>query len=281
MIWIIGDAMEDKEIHFTKTQTDPHSATVPVLRCCPPEKRYPGGAALVEAQVRALTEDCNVDTVFAVPSVKIRHYVDGEYFARVDYDVSPGRDSVLIDELVAQMRAMARRTPPRVIVISDYGKGVVCQPIWDEVVDIAASCRAKVIVDPAPGKLGNPDAYGGAWGLIPSERELPRSWQDPLTRLCVKRGVNGCTVRRSAVSPWIPLASHCESQYVVNEIGAGDVFVAGVAVALDEGRGWLEACRFGNYLAGLRCRLPRGEVVTPAMLRRFSRETIQQDNTPR
>ncbi len=150
------------------------------------------------------------------------------------------------------------------VVISDYGKGVCSADMCREVIDIAARCGKRVIVDP---KGVDWDKYHGAGIITPNTKELSAVYGEEvknidavvhtaaravierydLEALLVTRSEKGMSYvdRDGAVD--IPT----EAREVYDVSGAGDTVVATLAAALSAGFPMEKAITLSNKAAGI------------------------------
>lgn len=125
-----------------------------------------------------------------------------------------------------------------VVVISDYLKGLVCPETEETIRKIIKNSKVCVV----DSKRTDSSLWRGATALVPNADEAARiySTTDPL-EIVKMAGVEACYVTRSSesilfsdgkVSSEIALEKHIENPYVT---GAGDMFAAGIALALGNG----------------------------------------------
>lgn len=153
-----------------------------------------------------------------------------------------------------------------VLVISDYGKGVVTRELMQGVRDICvqAAKRPKLLIDP---KTPNFAVYGDAFILTPNAKEtseaagMPTSSKEEILaagetifqklrceHLLTTLGDRGMALFLSEKIVWhIPTAA----QKVFDVTGAGDTVMAVLAVSLASGAPLLESCVLANYAAGV------------------------------
>ena len=197
-ILVIGDVMLDAYWLGSVTRISPE-APVPVLAV--KKKTYvPGGAANValncskmSAEVQlagivgadtAATQLCealckssnNID--FSAiqddsrpTTLKTRIVSGGQQIVRIDEEVSAALSSEIEDKtLVACLKSLAKH--PDVIVISDYGKGVVTHRLCSEIIKKAKNLNIPVLVDP---KGSDYRKYTGATVISPNKSELAQA----------------------------------------------------------------------------------------------------------
>ena len=152
-----------------------------------------------------------------------------------------------------------------VLIISDYGKGVVSQELMDGVLRLRSESHSKpkILVDP---KTPNFPLYHDVYILTPNTKEtsegagLPARTQDEILaagksifrklncdHLLTTLGANGMALFLSPDTVWhIPTAA----QKVYDVTGAGDTVMATLALCQATGLDLLDSCVLANYAAG-------------------------------
>ncbi len=294
--------MLDRFVEGAVTRVSPE-APVPVLRATGAEDR-PGGAANVAAGLCALGVPARlvgrvgrdaegrilrrlvaalprvraalVPSAVAPTTLKTRFMATWRQVLRVDReDVAPARGS---DEaaLLRAVRALARDV--NVIVVQDYGKGLVTRRVLAAVREAARRACVPVLVDPAPGR---PIAeYGGGFLLLPNRTEAARALgeaalADPagavrrlaaagrFRHVALKLGKDGICLggARERARRYRSAA-----QEVFDVTGAGDTTLAVVAAALAAGAGVDDAVALGALGGAIAVGKPGTAVVTRAEL---------------
>ena len=151
-----------------------------------------------------------------------------------------------------------------IVILSDYAKGVLCDPVLHGALQRAAAQGCRVIADPK-----RPDfaAYRGATVITPNENEVrvatnieaehdaeaDRAGRAALAAtdaeaVLVTRSAKGLTlVRREAPALHLPT----RAREVADVSGAGDTLVATLATALASGASLPEAATLANLSAGI------------------------------
>jgi rfaE bifunctional protein kinase chain/domain len=150
------------------------------------------------------------------------------------------------------------------ILISDYGKGVATQRLCRDLMDLARGLNKPVIVDP---KGRDYTKYVGATVLTPNVAEVHLAAEPlsistgdlagdvsklhsllPGTSLLVTRGSEGVSLfRHQELELHIP----ARQRSVFDVTGAGDTFVATLALSLAAGESVEEAATLANIAAGI------------------------------
>lgn len=276
--------MLDKYVYGSSTRQSPENPAAPVVKVFDTQKTV-GGAGNVAINIAALgeqvnlfgsyatlgdlseavcnaTESWNNLTVFNSPSsskdiVKTRIYSNNAYIARVDedYEVACSNDnlySMLNDNLTANSIA----------ILSDYGKGTVKTP--QSLIERLTALNCKILVDPK----GDLEKYRGATVLKPNLKEfcdwlgfyevtdvnslnaglLEHSRKKlEVEYLIITVGAQGCiVVNEQTVSMYKPI-----DVKPVDVTGAGDTFIAALAVALHKENSMHKAVTFANKVASI------------------------------
>jgi D-beta-D-heptose 7-phosphate kinase/D-beta-D-heptose 1-phosphate adenosyltransferase len=294
-ILVLGDVMLDQFIWGSVARISPE-APVPVVDF-ERESFMPGGAANVARNLTAL----NVPTeLFGVighddaasrlkellagqkigctglvtnparhTSVKTRIVAHKQQVVRIDRETRDGLDAKLTARLLAQLKSKLQRADA--VIVGDYGKGVVTQPLLNE---IKSLCRARGIwlsLDPKPVHLLN---LSGLSLITPNRKEtfelanLPDETrhENPLADknltlaaerllhelrpavLLVTLGESGMLLCQRGQKPFHILTV---AQEVFDVSGAGDTVIATFTLAVAAGASPLEAAILSNHAAGI------------------------------
>ena len=233
MIVVIGDRIDDVYLHYRATRSS-HGQQVVVRDRT---ETMSGGAAATAEMCRAL----GVETVFVssdVVSVKVRHVVDGNVVFREDSDHYTDSQQAL--KVVREADPVAT-----VVILSDYGKGMITR----EVIETVARWDVMMLVDPYPGVP--PDRYRGVSLCCPNwDAYLAGEKQWSTVRpLCVKMDSRGALLwhgDQATLMPPVPVK-------MVDSCGAGDQWIAALAVSLHGGATLLRAIRWANRAAAIKC----------------------------
>ncbi len=316
-ILVLGDVMLDQFIWGNVSRISPE-APVPVVEF-ERESFMPGGAANVARNLTAfhaateLLGVCGNDAAGQqLHTLLTEHHVDCRGLLPV-----PGRMTTKKTRIIAQRQQVARvdretrtdtdrATQKRLLkvldhrlakaealIIGDYGKGVVTQPLLDE---IKQRCRARGIwlsLDPKPVHHLN---LTGLSLITPNRKEAfelagvadGRRGADPLQDtalravaekiltglrpavLLITLGDQGMLLCQRGRQPFhIPTAA----REVFEVSGAGDTVIASFTLAIVAGASPLEAAIFSNHAAGVVVGKVGTATVTPAeLLASFERE---------
>ncbi|MGA2854508.1 MAG: D-glycero-beta-D-manno-heptose-7-phosphate kinase [Verrucomicrobiota bacterium] len=294
-VLVLGDVMLDQFIWGSVARISPE-APVPVLDF-ERESFMPGGAANVARNLTAL----NVPTelfgaighdhaasqlkellaeqkigcagLVANParhtSVKTRIVAHKQQVVRIDRETRDGLDAKLAGRLLAQLKSKLSRADA--VIVGDYGKGVVTQPLLNEIKSLCRSRGIWLSLDPKPV---HPLNLSGLSLVTPNRKEtfelasLPDETrhENPLADknlmlaaerllnelrpavLLVTLGESGMLLCQRGQKPFhIPTVA----QEVFDVSGAGDTVIATFTLAVAAGASPLEAAILSNHAAGI------------------------------
>jgi rfaE bifunctional protein kinase chain/domain len=204
----------------------------------------PAAATIVKTRVIARTQQlCRIDREAA------RHCYALDAAAEVD---------LLLDEALAGVDA---------VIVSDYAKGVVTQPLLDRLLVLAAARGVFVAVDPKPARhlhfrgvglitpnrhealelAGLPEpGHGEAYPLAEICRRIHESFGPQL--LVITLGADGMALSRNGNVEHV-LATAAREVFDVS--GAGDTVIATLSAALASGASAVAAATLANRAAGV------------------------------
>jgi D-beta-D-heptose 7-phosphate kinase / D-beta-D-heptose 1-phosphate adenosyltransferase len=284
----VGDVMLDHYVSGHVERISPE-APVPVLRIDEEERRL-GGAGNVLRNLHALgAETCFISVAGSDPAgrevsrmvaalgaseahvlferqrlttVKTRYIAESQQLLRTDRERVAALPALLRQDLLKLVReALAHH---RVVILSDYAKGVLADGVAGEIIAAARAAGATVIVDP---KGTDYRVYRGASVLKPNRRELSaaigRTVQSDnevveaaralmaaadFAAMLVTKGKDGMMlIERSGDVASLP----AEAREVFDVSGAGDTVVAVLGAALAAGVPLVDAARLANTAAGI------------------------------
>src|SRR5262245_48249061 len=150
------------------------------------------------------------------------------------------------------------------VVLSDYAKGVLTQPVIRTVIERARKLKKPVVVDPKGIDFG---IYRGATVIKPNRKELSEATRMPagtdaeiakaagvLAEMCGSEAVLVSLSEAGAtlvVRGKPPIHVPAYPVKVVDTSGAGDTVVAALALFLAQGAGYEEAMRAANAAAAI------------------------------
>lgn len=286
-VLVVGDAMMDRYVYGEVDRISPE-APVPVLRAGR-ETAVLGGAGNVvrnlaalgasvrfvaavgddpagEELQRLLATEPNVAADLAVEhgrttTLKIRYVAGGQQLLRADRETSAPPAPPAADRLA--QAAVAGVAACDVVMLSDYGKGVLTPVLLRTILDAAQAAGRPVVVDP---KGGDFHRYRGATLVTPNRRELGEASNMPVEgdeaivaaaratlaasgigALLVTRSQEGATLVTADTVHHLP----AEARDVWDVSGAGDTVAAVAAMVLGAGHRLVTAARLANAAAGI------------------------------
>lgn len=301
-VLIVGDLILDRYVWGTVERISPE-APIPVLAARSTETRL-GGAGNVAANLRAMeaevevlgvagrdergdvlaglfdaigVEHAGVLRVAERPTTeKTRMLGAGTQMLRVDWETA----RALSD---ADAKALVRGLEPRVaragaVVLSDYGKGVLCAPVLRAVIDAARAAGVPVLVDPKGTDYAR---YRGATLLTPNRKEAEEALNRKLPELAdMPRAVRDLVATAGVQAAVITLGpdgmyylfgaeeGHVSTvaRAVFDVTGAGDTVIAHLALGLAAGLEFEACVHLANHAAGIVVGKPGAASVTRAEL---------------
>ncbi|EME71535.1 ADP-heptose synthase [Paramagnetospirillum caucaseum] len=288
MVLCIGDAMLDRFVYGSVERISPE-APIPVL-CIERETAMLGGAGNVVRNLvavgaapafvsvvgddtagrevtRLVGEHGEIDPCIVVEpgrqtTIKTRFFASHQQLLRADRESRSPVGDAIRDQLLIRVERLLPKAG--VVVLSDYGKGVLAEPIAAELIRRAKAAGKQVIIDP---KGTDYTIYAGATLVTPNRKELHEATgmavdsdeqvvaaARQLIEACgfeavlVTRSQDGMTlVRADGQINHLP----AEAREVFDVSGAGDTVVATLAAALASGASLPEAAHLANVAAGI------------------------------
>ena len=286
-VLVVGDVMLD-HFHYGTVERISPEAPIPVLKV-EREETMLGGAGNVVRNLVALGAKARFVTVIGKDpagkevarqirreGVKESPIIDGDrrtstktrYMASVQQVLRADKetDGPLKAKIEARVikAANAAMRGAKVVVLSDYGKGVLAGKTAARIIKNAKKAKKPVIVDPKGTDFG---CYRGADLITPNLAELSAATGmaaetdgdvvKAARQLIKKHRFGAVLVTRSTdgmtIVPAKGRATHlaAEAQEVFDVSGAGDTAAAAVAAALGSGAGLKEAATLANVAAGI------------------------------
>jgi len=294
-VLVVGDAMLDHFVWGGVTRISPE-APVPVVDF-ERESFMPGGAANVARNLTALRVPTELFGVVGRDaaagqlkrllnqyhigcgglmgqarrntSVKTRIVAQQQQVVRIDRETRDGLTGRLTERLVAAVQALIRRSAA--VIVGDYGKGVVTQPLLEEIKRLCRRYGVWLSFDPKP--VHRLDLSGLSL-ITPNRKEafelagLPDETRNssPLADanlmrvadrllhvlrpavLLITLGELGMLLCRHGHKPFhIPTVA----QEVFDVSGAGDTVIATFTLAIAAGASPVEAAMLSNHAAGI------------------------------
>lgn len=310
---IIGDVMLDAYLEGTVSRISPE-APVPVVRLRD-ERHVPGGAANVAANVAALGGKSrlvgvvgrdsegeklrklleavgHVDTDKLVTTksrptiVKTRVIGERQQIVRIDREVRHGFTPRMVRALIQE--GLAAIDWADVVILSDYGKGVLSTEVLRTLIDAARQAGKRTIVDPKRSDL---TAYAGADFITPNRAELTAATGMPCETDNEAEAAAECVIAATGSAVILtrsaqgmsyfslghpPLHLPTFARAVFDVSGAGDTVVATLALGIAADLPVSEAMRLANHAAGIVV----GKLGTALVSAAELRVAISQDSHP-
>jgi D-glycero-beta-D-manno-heptose-7-phosphate kinase len=294
-VLVLGDVMLDQFIWGGVSRISPE-APVPVVEF-EHESFMPGGAAnvarnltalnvptellgamgrdIAATQLKKLLQEQNIgcrgllSTAARSTSVKTRIVAQKQQIVRVDRETRDGLDARFTGRLLAEFKAELSQAAA--VIIGDYGKGVVTQPLLNEIKTLCRDSGTWLSLDPKPVHHLN---LSGLSLITPNRKEafeladLPDETRnaDPLVDknlmlvaehllnelrpavLLITLGELGMLLCQRGQNPFhIPTVA----QEVFDVSGAGDTVIATFTLAIAAGASPIEAAILSNHAAGI------------------------------
>ncbi len=303
---VLGDVMLDEYLFGEVSRISPE-APVPVVRVAR-ERAVLGGAANVAANLKSLgaepvligtlQKDAAGDRLLGLlgrmgisisglvldPSrptiIKTRVIGQQQQMLRIDRE-EPGPPEAAV--LLGLKDRLARAVEEcSALIVSDYAKGVVCEPVMESVRDLCDARSLPWIVDPKPEHRA---LYRGATLMTPNTKEASELAHRPaksdaeaaeagraivadleLKGLLVTRSERGMALFAPDGDHAAPWLIPTEAREVFDVSGAGDTVIAAFSAAVGAGADWREAAMLANAAAGLVVAKMGTATVTPEEL---------------
>jgi bifunctional ADP-heptose synthase (sugar kinase/adenylyltransferase) len=260
MIVVVGDLILDTYAYYETVKQSPEGSH-PIVKFLRKENHI-GGAGGVNLMVGAMGVECQYVQVTIPTSIKNRIIVDDRVTMRIDQDVV----QPIPRDIAAKVIHTIIQYNPSTLIVADYGKGVLTDELWYMIRQLAPGVR--IIVDPYPTR---PLTFYEGKGIIlcPNRRDLGFPQQviasDVLEKLsilrtrfehiCLKLDHQGMMITTKKVNGSPDYLHIPPKEVTVRDVcGAGDMVSASLAVMLDRGESWEEACIFANAMAAEKCR---------------------------
>jgi D-beta-D-heptose 7-phosphate kinase/D-beta-D-heptose 1-phosphate adenosyltransferase len=285
---VLGDVMLDRFVYGSVERTSPE-APVPVM-ALERTSNMPGGAANVARNVLALgahvvlvgvvgADDAagelrshfageaalqaHLITDASRPTTtKTRYVADRQQILRTDVELSTPLAEAVAEAMLVQFRAALAEAD--IVILSDYGKGVLSDRVTAAAISAATSAGKRVLIDPKSRSFSK---YRGATILTPNKHELQSASKHDCStdeqvvaaaREILAQGVCSIVVATRGRQGMSIVQSDGTAQHirtVASEVydvtGAGDTAVAAMAVALASGADIGQAARLANVAAGI------------------------------
>ncbi len=227
-----------------------------------------GADATGHALTRLTGEEVGVEPYLITQSARVstektRYIAASQQLLRSDRETIQAVDAATEQRIVQ----LAEEELPRVqvLVLSDYGKGVITRSLVSRLMVVAARVGVPVLVDPKQRDFGY---YAGASVVSPNAKEFleaagldARATEAQITeaaaRLCAQHRLGHLLITRGKAGMLLCSASgevartSATARDVYDVSGAGDTALAACALALASGASAPEAMVLANHAAGI------------------------------
>jgi len=212
-------------------------------------------------------------------TLKTRFVADGQQLLRADLEINQAISADMEEQTLQRVKGAIEGC--RVIILSDYAKGVLTDRVVAEIIKLATASGRKILIDP---KGRDFTRYRGAYMLTPNRRELADATGLPVRTIdevekaarqlieahkiqsvLAKLGSDGISLVQKDEKPQHFRASARE---VFDVSGAGDTVVAAMALALAGGLAPDDAAALANVAGAVVVGKIGTAVCTPQELAR-------------
>lgn len=195
-------------------------------------------------------------------TIKTRFFASHQQLLRADRESRTALTDTIRDQLLSRADKLLDKAG--VMVLSDYGKGVLAAPVTAELIRRAKAKGKKIVVDP---KGSDYTIYAGATIVTPNRKELFEATAMPVdsdeavvaaARMLIDTcGLEAVLVTRSQDGMTLVTVDGqihhlpAEAREVFDVSGAGDTVVATLAAAIASGASLLEGALLANVAAGI------------------------------
>ncbi len=195
-------------------------------------------------------------------TIKTRFFASHQQLLRADRESRTALTDTIRDQLLSRADKLLDKAG--VMVLSDYGKGVLAAPVTAELIRRAKAKGKKIVVDP---KGSDYTIYAGATIVTPNRKELFEATTMPVdsdeavvaaARMLIDTcGLEAVLVTRSQDGMTLVTVDGqvhhlpAEAREVFDVSGAGDTVVATLAAAIASGASLLEGALLANVAAGI------------------------------
>ncbi|MFT5079927.1 MAG: D-beta-D-heptose 7-phosphate kinase/D-beta-D-heptose 1-phosphate adenosyltransferase [Bacteroidia bacterium] len=287
-VLIVGDLILDRYISGNVNRISPE-APIPVLAANHEDLRL-GGAGNVCANLRAMEAQVEVLSVVGedkhgrrliqmlqeigvgtdgilreedrMTTEKTRLVSGVNQMLRVDWEETRALEEASFDELLRQLPGSIEGADA--VILSDYGKGLLCERVIRAVIAAAKERGVPVLVDPKGNDFSR---YRGATLVTPNRKEAEEAVGRPLTQLDdLPVAADELIAAAGLASIVITLGPEgifwrtkdgdenrtpTEAKKVFDVVGAGDTVIAHLALGLGDGLSLGQAVELANHAAGI------------------------------
>jgi D-beta-D-heptose 7-phosphate kinase/D-beta-D-heptose 1-phosphate adenosyltransferase len=216
--------------------------------------------------LKNLLFDINISTRFLyvqknrISSVKTRIVSSNQQIIRYDYESDEAIKSATQEKILNTLKKII--SDYKIILLSDYSKGVLTKNLTQSIIKIAKKNNVKVLIDP---KSSDYSKYKGAFLLTPNKKEASEATsieihnESSLIKAIKKLkseyllNISIITLSENGIAAYDDKLSIYPtiSQEVFDVTGAGDTVIASIGFALACGLNINSAIKFSNVAAGV------------------------------
>jgi len=210
---------------------------------------------LIDVESRSLIVEASRKT-----SKKSRIIATGQQVIRYDNESKNSIDSISVEKILSSLADII--SSYEIVVLSDYGKGVLTDELCQSIIKLANSYGIKVVVDPKGSDFSK---YRGAYLLTPNKKEavlatnIEIDSEERLKEVLIKLknevdlDVSLITLSEDGIATYDSELKRFPTvaKEVYDVTGAGDTVIASIAFAISAGKSIEESAAFANLAAGV------------------------------
>lgn len=198
-----------------------------------------------------------------ITTEKTRYVAGSQQLFRCDRETAEPISAALAEQITEICEQEISKH--NVIILSDYGKGLLTREVVSQIMTLARGADVKVIVDPKSRDFG---LYAGAWLLSPNQKELevaagfeplktPEAIEQAARRLMQQHSITNMLVTRGAKGMMLFMhdgSTHTidtRAREVFDVSGAGDTVISTLSVAVSSGCDLITSAELANTAAGI------------------------------
>lgn len=300
MAVVIGDIILDM-MHSCKSTRIAQEATIPIANI---ESSTPhlGGAGYVYANLKSLGCDAHIIPVIGAHfknsiqqthhnillelldgeniiydptrcvTVKDRYYVNNKIVFRCDDEMTHSISMAIQHQVLSDYLEYCSHNKIKVLVLSDYNKGVVTEELTAALIKVSRVMDIKVFIDPKKRNI-----YQNCFLIKPNQLEgeyicghniTSHNWEASVKEICqithskmclLTLGENGMALYDGNNSHYFPI----EAEANINIIGAGDIVLSSLVHYFIKTNYIYDAVKFSNYCGRLKVMCSDVKLISP------------------
>jgi len=196
-----------------------------------------------------------------VTSIKTRIISSNQQVLRFDYESENSISTFIEKKFIDNFKENVKNFD--LVILSDYGKGLLTEKVTKSIIDISNSNNIKVIIDPKGRSFVK---YTGSYLLTPNKKEAglavgfdivdKKSLKKALNKLKtdLKLEVSMITLSEDGIAFQDKNEFHhipANVRSVFDVTGAGDTVISALGIAISAGYNIIDAAKFANLAAGV------------------------------